>query len=60
MFVAENWQVERRGDGAVLVRVGLDRTYGTPLPDAVFSFRRGDPQYDYWHQQLADREQATS
>ena len=25
-----------------------DRT--PPLPDAVFTFRAGDPQFDYWHQ----------
>lgn len=40
--------VEQRSDGAVVVRVhsagrGLDR-----LPDAVFAFRCGDPQYAFW------------
>ena len=25
------------------------------LPDAVFTFRKGDPQYDYWAQQLLAR-----
>jgi len=42
------WEVERRNDGAVLVRVHSADRYGRPLPDAVFAFRVGDPQYDYW------------
>src|SRR5215510_1388333 len=41
--------IERRSDGAVLVRV-LSRGDRLPrLPDAVFTFRAGDPQFDYWH-----------
>jgi hypothetical protein len=53
MYAAEpySWDVERKDDEAVLVRVhSIDRR----LPDAVFTFRRGDPQYDYWEQQLLD------
>ncbi|HEY1602309.1 MAG TPA: hypothetical protein VGG64_22095 [Pirellulales bacterium] len=52
MFVAPNWQVERRNDGAVVVRVPSNGTFAADLPDAVFAFRAGDPQYDYWQQQL--------
>jgi len=48
----ESWDVERREDGAVLVRVHSCDRQGHRLPDAVFSFRLGDPQYDYWEQQL--------
>ncbi len=40
--------VERRDDGAILVRVHSANTMGERLPDAVFTFRRGDPQYEYW------------
>lgn len=40
--------VEQRGDGAVLVRMHSRDSRGQPLPDAVFTFRRGDPQYEYW------------
>jgi len=43
-------EVERYGDGTVLVRVHShcsDRN-GRKLPDAVFTFRLGDPQYSYW------------
>ena len=38
--------LEKRGDGAVIVRVRSDGP--DQLPDAVFAFRSGDPQYAYW------------
>ena len=40
--------VERCGDGTVLVRVHSSDRSGRKLPDAVFTFRLGDPQYTYW------------
>jgi hypothetical protein len=40
--------IEQRGDGAILVRVKSEGDEGKRLPDAVFSFRCGDPQYSYW------------
>ena len=40
--------VEKRGDGAIVVRVRSEGPEGARLPDAVFSFRNGDPQYAYW------------
>ena len=49
-------QLERRADGAVLVRVPSRRDQNPPLPDAVFTFRDGDPQFDFWHGQLARQE----
>lgn len=48
--------IERRGDGAVIVRVHSRVIDGRALPDAVFSFRVGDPQYTYWDAQLRSRE----
>lgn len=48
MIAIDNWQLERRGDGALLVRVPSTRTHAPDLPDAVFTFREGDPQFDYW------------
>jgi hypothetical protein len=48
------WEIERRLDGAVLVRVHSTERGGQRLPDAVFTFRRGDPQYDYWAGKLSD------
>ena len=40
--------VERYSDGTVLVRVHSCDRNGRKLPDAVFTFRFGDPQYTYW------------
>ena len=50
-----NWDVERRDNETVLVRVHSSSRQGRQLPDAVFSFRYGDPQYDYWASQLLKR-----
>jgi hypothetical protein len=54
------WDVQRRPDGAVLVRVHSCDRQGRRLPDAVFAFRLGDPQYDYWERQLRQRMPPTS
>ncbi len=48
----ESFAVERRGDGAVVVRVPSRPQGKETLPDAVFAFRNGDPQYKYWEQFL--------
>ncbi len=56
MHSLESWEVERRHDGAVLVRVHSRVVEGRALPDAVFAFRAGDPQYTYWEAQLRHRE----
>lgn len=40
--------IQRREDGVLLVRVPSAERDGRRLPDAIFSFRRGDPQYTYW------------
>ena len=50
-----SWDIECRDQGVVLVRVHSSGKDGRPLPDAVFTFRPGDPQYDYWRQQQAQR-----
>jgi hypothetical protein len=44
-----SWDVERRDDDALLVRV---HSANRRLPDAVFTFRKGEPQYDHWVEQL--------
>ena len=44
----ERLSIEKRSDGAVVVRVQSEGPEGSRLPDAVFSFRCGDPQYAYW------------
>jgi hypothetical protein len=40
--------IEKRADGSIVVRVRSAGPEGVRLPDAVFSFRCGDPQYAYW------------
>jgi hypothetical protein len=50
------YSVERRSDGAVIVRVASRQRGRDTLPDAVFTFRAGDPQYQYWEQVLAKRQ----
>jgi hypothetical protein len=52
----DSWTVQRRPDGAVLVRVPPSRQTAPPLPDAVFTFRAGDPQFDFWAGQVAEQE----
>ena len=54
--VPDAWQIMRRADGALLVRVPSRRDQSPPLPDAVFTFRDGDPQFDFWHEQLVRQE----
>jgi hypothetical protein len=51
-----SWEVERRPDGAVLVRVHSRAVNGRALPDTVFAFRAGDPQFSFWEAQLHHRE----
>jgi hypothetical protein len=51
----DSWDIDRRGDGAVLVRVHSTGRNGQPLPDAVFAFRLGDPQYNYWEEKFLNR-----
>jgi hypothetical protein len=60
MFASDlgSWDVERLNETVVLVRVHSFDRRGAPLPDAVFTFRRGDPQYDFWENQCCDRMQA--
>jgi hypothetical protein len=53
----ERLSIEQRPDGAVVVRVQSEGPAGSRLPDAVFSFRCGDPQYAYWFDRLRGLEQ---
>lgn len=56
-FDYASWIVARRADGALLVRVPSVPVSALPLPDAVFTFRNGDPQFDHWEQVFREREQ---
>jgi len=50
-------EIRRRDDGAVVVRVRSAADGDATLPDAVFAFRQGDPQFQYWDEQLRRTEQ---
>lgn len=52
----DSCDVERGKDGVVFVRVHSTSRVGAPLPDAVFTFRPGDPQYEFWRQRLSETE----
>jgi len=47
--------IQKRDDGAILVRVQSVGDEQHRLPDAVFSFRCGDPQYAYWLGRLTEK-----
>ena len=51
MTDSNSWDIERRKDGAMIVRMHSSGRNGQSLPDAVFTFRNGDPQFSYWEQQ---------
>ena len=44
--------IQKRDDGTLLVRIQSAGEERNRLPDAVFSFRCGDPQYAYWLSRL--------
>ena len=44
----EDIHIERRSDGTLIVRVHSVDDAGNALPDAVFTFRPKDPQYEIW------------
>jgi hypothetical protein len=54
-FPPERVAIERRRDGSIVVRVKSVGPEPTRLPDAVFSFRCGDPQYAYWLRRLGEQ-----
>jgi hypothetical protein len=58
-FPPERIAIEQRRDGAIVVRVKSEGPERTRLPDAVFSFRCGDPQYAYWLRRLGERPAAS-
>ena len=60
LLACDAWRVERRSDGALLVRVSSRLWRGNRLPDAVFSFRCGDPQYGYWEERFHQQQGAST
>lgn len=54
------WKIDRRNDGVLLVRIPSEQHNGETLPDAVFSFRAGDPQYKLWEQRYQEQASANA
>jgi hypothetical protein len=52
--------IEKRSDGAIVVRVRSEGPEESRLPDAVFAFRNGDPQHAYWLGRLAAATERTA
>jgi hypothetical protein len=42
--------IEMSRNHSLRVRIPSKPFRGVPLPEAVFTFRVGDPQYEYWRQ----------
>lgn len=55
MDVAD-YSIERRENGVLIVKVHSRDAHGKPLPDAVFTFRPHDPQYEYWLKRFLKKE----
>ena len=55
-----HWKIERRADGVIVVRVPSEIRNGEALPDAVFSFRSGDPQYKLWEERFRQQQQTST
>ena len=51
----QDYTIERRPNGYLLVRVHSTDSKGEPLPDAVFTFRPNDPQYENWEKKFQER-----
>jgi len=47
-MASESYHIELRPGNVLLVRIPSPPFRGHPMPDAVFTFHVGDPQYDLW------------
>jgi hypothetical protein len=50
--------LEQRSDGAIVVRVPSRSAPAGALPEAVFAFRAGDPQFAFWQRQFCQVQHA--
>jgi len=56
LMTITRWKIERRESGVLVVRIPSEPRNGEVLPDAAFSFRAGDPQYQLWEQRWREQE----
>lgn len=52
--------IEKRKNGTLIVRMHSVDAVGNILPDASFTFRPSDPQYDRWLEKYAQNRQKNS
>ncbi|MDO4550494.1 MAG: hypothetical protein Q4C96_04515 [Planctomycetia bacterium] len=45
---SKKYSIEKQKNGTLIVRMHSQDTEGNKLPDAVFTFRPNDPQYELW------------
>ena len=57
---SHSYSLERRPDGAVLGTCRSRSHNWLKLPEAVFAFRTGDPQFPYWDEKLDPSEHANA
>lgn len=50
---SESYTIEGKANGVLLVRMHSQDEAGNVLPDAVFTFRPNDPQYELWFSRFA-------
>ncbi|MDO4629374.1 MAG: hypothetical protein Q4C70_09345 [Planctomycetia bacterium] len=53
----EHYTIERRPHDVLIVYVHSTDSNGNPLPDAVFTFRPIDPQYEQWWRRYVEQEE---
>ncbi|MBQ2820293.1 MAG: hypothetical protein IJF17_01760 [Thermoguttaceae bacterium] len=51
----EHYSIDRKSNGVLIVRVHSWDSEGQPLPDAVFTFRPNDPQYEIWSKRFFEQ-----
>lgn len=51
------YTIERPARAVLIVRMKSKQFRGRPLPDAAFTFRVGDPQYDVWEARYWEQQQ---
>ncbi len=53
----ESYAIERPNRAVLIVRMRSKPRGGVQLPDASFTFRYGDPQYDLWERRYWEQRQ---
>lgn len=52
----QNYFIELLKGNVLKVRIPSKPFQGVPIPDAVFTFRMGDPQYEIWIRRYSEQQ----